>query len=489
MILLKIADKLSDFARWYESRNFRVSLDCFSYEKAIGYIAFFAFLLRLLIASSYISSFDTEWNIMWGVQLGDGFFSAYTHVDALDYPPLYLYPLYVVGRLINVRSIGLYPPFRMLAIKFVPCLTDSLTCLVLYRLAARRDNKPLGLFAGVLWLVNPASIVNCACWGQTDCVLMFMAALLMLALEEKHVMAAGVLWAAMCSTKLQGLYLTPVVGMEVLTICFGRLHPKEFSLSRLTKPAVLRFVRFVCASALTLALVYLPFMLGGVLSSNQPELGFFEKYFKPITVYSEGLDKYPYITLNADNIYMLFGMNAVNDELQVLTGVSVALLGKLFLLLAMALVVAVYLFGKRKSHWLAGFMFMECVFMLTCRQHERYQILTLVLLLGAFVTLADRRMLKLFCLNSLVIFFNQFRVLSGAREDSGWWRYYRYGSGWAEWLNKRNDFAFVNSLCNTALFIAAMIFVIRFFTDEESDRPVISRAYAAFKRHRDSVRS
>ena len=468
------SSKLKDISQRYENRDFTIIPDRFSAPRAIGYIVFFALLIRLVIAVSYLNSYDTEWNIMWGVQLGEGFFSAYSHVNALDYPPLYLYPLYYVGRLVNVESIGGYPPLRMLAIKFVPCLTDSLTCIVLYRLASRR-NKILGLFAATLWALNPAGIFNCACWGQTDCVLMFMAALLMLALDERHVTAAGVLWAAMCSTKLQGLYLTPVVGMEVLTICFGSLHPNEFSFSGIRKPAVMRFVRFVCAAAGTLGIVYLPFMVGSAISRFHPEMGFWTRFFRPITVYSDGVAKYPYITLNADNLYMLCGLNGIKDENYLLTGVSYSLLGSIFLLLSMAAVVAVYIWGRRRSHWLAGFMFMQCIFMLTCRQHERYQIVALVLLIGGLITVADRRLLTLFSLNSLVIFFNQFRVLSSVREGTDWWKYYRYHSGTAEWMAQRTDYAKLNSLLNVILFFASMVFVMRYFFDEKYSKPIVSR--------------
>ncbi len=477
MINLNSFRSLSGLAEKYNNRDFRISRDHFSYGKAIGCIAFFAFILRLLIGAHYLNSYDTEWNIMWGVELGDGFFSAYTHVRQLDYPPFYLYPLYFVGRLVNDPSIGGYPPFRMLAIKFMPCLCDSLTCVVIYLLARSRD-KNLGLLAGAIWAVNPAAIFNCACWGQTDCVFMFLAALLMLALDRKHVTVAGVLWAVMCSTKLQGLYLTPVVGMEVLAICFGSLRPKEFSFSRSVRnrPAMLRFGRFAGFAALTLALIYLPFMFGAGFSSYQPELGFWEKFMKPVTVYSEGVAKYPFATLNGDNIYMLFGLNSVKDELQVLTGLSISTIGSFFLLAAVAGVVAVYLFGKRRSHWLAGFFFMECVFMFTCRQHERYQIPVLVLLICALIQLADRRLLTLFSLQSMVIFFNQFRILSGVRENKSWWNYYRYSvSSSPEWLNSRNDFAFINSLINFLLFAASAVLVGRFFFDDEFDKPLLPR--------------
>ena len=466
---MNILNQLKHYHEAYESRDFSIRSETFPWAKTAVYITFFAFLVRMLIGAFFLNSYDTEWNIMWGVQLEDGFFSAHAHVDQLDYPPLYLYPLYIVGKLINTPGIGAYPPFRMLAIKFFPCLSDSLICYVLWHMSSRKS-KPLGIAAAALWALNPATIFNCACWGQTDCVLMLLAALLMVALDGKHVTAAGILFAAMCSTKLQGVYLTPVVGMEVLTICFGSLNPKKFSFRRVRKSQTVRFAKFAGAVAGTLVLIYLPFMLGSAFSDYLPELGFWEKFFKPITVYSEGVAKYPFITLNADNLYMLLDLNGKKDDLQLLPGISMSALGNLFLLLAMALVVVIYVYGRRKSHWLAGFMFMECVFMLTCRQHERYQMLVLILLMGALLRLKDRRLLTLFNLQSLVIFFNQFWLLNLVRERAGWWSYYKYGGGTAEWTSRWKEYAMANAFCNVVLFGAAMIFSIRFFTTDNREK-------------------
>ena len=471
---LKLTGLLKARLKEYESRDFSIRTDEFPYQRMALYITFFALLARLVVAAFYLNSYDTEWNIMWAVQLGDGFFSAHTHVDQLDYPPLYLYPLYLVGRLVNIQSIGSYPPFRMLAIKCLPCLSDSLLCYVLWHMSSRK-NRPLGLAAAALWAMNPAAIFNCACWGQTDCVLMLLAALVMLALDGGHLTAAGALWAVMCSTKLQGVYLTPVVGMEALTVCFGSLRPGEFSIRRITRPQAARFLKFVCAAAGTLAAVYLPFMLGAGFSENAPQLTFWEKFCKPVTVYSEGVAKYPYCTLNADNLYMLAGLNGVEDSRTLLPGLTVARLGTLFLLLAVALVVAAYLFGRRKSHWLAGFLFMECVFMLTCRQHERYQMLALVLLMGVLLRLKDRRLLPFYLLQSMVIFFNQFRVLNQVREKSGWWSYYKYGGGSAEWTLHSGEYAKVNALFNLLLFTAALLYCVSFFTRPERGEPSESK--------------
>lgn len=459
-----------------------VRLDNVPWRQLVMTIFFFALLLRLTIAGAYLNYYDTEWNIMWGVELGDGFFSAYAHVHSLDYPPLYLYPLYLVGRLMTVTEVAGYIPLRMVVIKFMPCLTDSLTCVVLYKLGTKWG-KIWGLAAAVLWAVNPATIFNCAFWGQTDCVLLCMAALLFAALEERRLVAAGVLFAAMCSTKLQGLYLAPVVGMEVLTVCFGRLYYKRFHLKNIRREQVRKLMKFAAAAAGTFAVIYLPFMLGAAVVSRDKWAGF----FAPLTVYGDGVDKYPYITMNADNFYMWYDKNGVNDSTEILPFISASSLGTFFLLASVLAVVAVYVFGRRKSHWLAAYLLMECIFMLTCRQHERYQIITLIMLMGALLQMADKRIFTVFTLQSAVIFINQARVLGAVRERSLWWSNYQgtnevmreslvtVAQRGAWWVNHSREVAHCNSFLNICLFFASMVLVLRFYFDRNYKVPLIQR--------------
>lgn len=450
-------------------------------------IFIFAMVVRLSIAAVYLNSYDTEWNLMWGIELGSGFFNAYAHLTSLDYPPLYLYPLYIVGRLMEIDEFAGYIPFRMLAIKFMPCLADSLTCAVLYRLGSQKA-KFFGLAAEAIWALNPATIFNCAFWGQTDCVLIMMAALLFVALEERQVIATGVLFAAMCSTKLQGMYLAPVVGMEVLTMCFGSLNYKVFKFKNVKRKQMFRFLKFVAAVIGTFAVIYLPFMAGSAAAYDDKLEGF----FVPLSVYGGGVDKYPYITMNADNIYMLMHFNGVNDSTEILPGLSASLLGTFLLILSVLLVAAVYIFGRRSSHWLSAYMLMECIFMLTCRQHERYQILTLIMLMGAFIEILDKRIFTVFLLQCLIIFVNQARVLGAVRERSGWWFNYTISNqamndvmresmesvvrGGAWWVNHTKMISSCNSAFNVCLFFVSIILVLRFHFDYKYKIPFTARA-------------
>lgn len=446
-------------------------------ERKLLFILFgFALLVRLTIAGAYLNAYDTEWNIMWGQQFADHFFSAYQYTTDLDYPPLYFYPLLLVGKLTLLPAVGGYPPLRMIAIKFFPCLTDSLTCVILYALGRKRS-VTVGLTMTALWAVNPATLFNCACWGQTDCVLICLAALLFATLEGKHAVLSAALFAAMCCTKLQGLYLAPVVGMELLTLCFGPLHYRSFRFSRVTREQCERFLRCAGAAVGVFAVVYLPFMIGAAVDHPADFVGFWQNFLKPLTVYGGGVDKYPYISMNADNLYMLLGLNGVNDATELLPFLSASRLGTFFLLGSVGMTVAVYLVGRRHSHWLAAYLLLEGIFMLTCRQHERYQIVTLVMLAGALLQTADKRLFDLLAWQSLVVFVNQCRILSAVREKTGWWHYY-YAADveqGAAWVAGNSVIGSVNAFVNVCLFAVSVTLALRFFFDRDPREPLSER--------------
>ena len=54
-------------------------------------------------------------------------------------------------------------------------------------------------------------------------------------------------------------------------------------------------------------------------------------------------------------------------------------------------------------------------------------------------------------------------------------------------MEEANDYAAMNALVNVILFGASMIFVIRYFFDEKSDKPVVSRAREIFNQQRSRI--
>ncbi len=355
-------------------------------------ITIFAFFLRLCAAAFYENDYDTAWNLQWAHDIQDGFFNAYDgHVWNLDYPPLYLYVLKIVGLIAQNPAVGDFAPFRMLAIKFVPVLCDSLICLLLY-LMGRRKNEFLGIAVCALWAINPAAIFNCAFWGQTDCVLLlFVLAVFYLLQRGKHT-ACCVVYAFSLLLKFQAAYLAPVILFELVRSGGGFRSLKSW----------LSAAKNVGIAVGVWLIMWIPFMIGA------------KNALLPINVYLKGANTYPYINLNADNIYGIWGFNWKAE-----TGIF-AILTPAVLLALCALLLTGYLKLPKMHVFSASFLFVNGIFMLTTRQHERYQMLALLLLMLVYTELRDRRILCCFGAQALIVFSNEARILALVNHGGEW---------------------------------------------------------------------
>ena len=394
-------------------------------------ILLFAFVLRLCVGTLYSNYFDITWYRTWALGFQDGFFDAYTRLDtgryALDYPPLYLYCLYVVGQLYKYLPIADYWMFDMLAMKMFPILFDVLAAGLFY-LVCRKQSETLGVLAAALWALNPSTVFNSAHWGQTDGLMVFLLLLSFYQIERDRPFLGSVLFAVACLTKMQCLYFAPALFVFLLRP--GDLPDESEdpgAPSRRTRAG--RFLQAagrlrwadalscVGAALLTGIAGFLPFIAGSWKAWG------FESLLLPFQVYFGGLGKYPYATLNAYNLYGASALNWVRDDRSLLFGTAdangVATGGFtlhhfsiLMLLLSLVLVVYVLLRGKRENRlWLGCFLFMQCTFMLTTRMHERYQFPVLLFSLMLFLRQWDFRWLMQYLALSLITFFNQFMLL------------------------------------------------------------------------------
>ena len=381
-----------------------------------------AAVLRICIAMLFLGKFDTQVYLGWARGVQDGFFNAYDgHIPNMDYPPLYLYPLKLIGMLLAIPGVGDYLPYEMLLIKLTPILCDLMTVAVLY-FACRRRSVVFGLILASVWAINPASIFNCAVWGQTDTMMIFLIALCLWALDEDRPILGAVLFAVAGLTKLQCLYFGPIV-------LFYFLRRKDWTM----------LLKAVGAGLATVAVVFVPFMIGA------------KSWTLIFDIYLGGYDLFPVINLNAFNFYGLGELNWVTDTLsifggspngsgQMVGGFTFSMLSTILLLLSLAFVCFLMLKGKRFSVWMGSLMLMQCLFMLTIRQHERYQIVVLILCLMAFLKERDYRLFGLFCGVCVISFFNQALVFAKAFHPAD------------PWVASFNQIQFVFSFFNVLLF-------------------------------------
>lgn len=348
----------------------------------------FAALLRLTIGMSFINTFDTFWYRNWALDLPNGLFDVYTRAEeiSLDYPPLYLFALYPIGKVYeSLTPEGNYY-IQMLLLKFFPLLFDMLCGLFLYRIF-KSEGELTAIVAAMAWLCNPSMLFNSACWGQTDSIMAFLLLISFWYLNKGRPTLAAVLFAIAGLTKYQCLMFTPVF---LLQLYFN--HSKQW----------LRIGKALLAAAATVAVVFLPFMIG----SRDPLL-----FFK---VYLTGADSYPYCSLYCFNLYGMLGLDwstDIPDTTPFIGPITYQMFGTFLLVLSMLLLLMLYIRGKCRNAWVGGLFIMQCIFMLTTRMHERYQIIVLPFALMAWLTTRKRGFAISYLLLSLMTLFNQVMVL------------------------------------------------------------------------------
>ena len=357
----------------------------------------FAFVLRLVISVAYINKQDTLWYRAWALSLPDGFFNIYARADeiSLDYPPIYLIFLYITG--LAYRAVGSDWSIMtdMLFMKFWPVVFDTICGILLFKIF-KKQSTLCGFAASFLWLFNPSAIFNSAFWGQTDGLMCMLLLLSFYALEKQKPILACFLFAVAGLTKYQCLFFTPVFLMELF------LNFKKSA-----------FFKGLGMAALTVIFTFLPFMIG----AENPML-FFD-------VYLGGQGKYPHCTLNAFNIYGIFGLNWVPDSVEIFGGLSVNAISAVITAFLIIGVFVLYIFAKNRCMWVICYLFMNSLFIFMSRMHERYQFVVLIFILVAAVKHQNRKLYYSFIISSIMTFLNQLiPMFSWNAEYSVFYTYY-----------------------------------------------------------------
>ena len=357
-------------------------------------ILLFGALLRLAIGIGYYNPQDTLWYKAWAMELNNGLFDIYSRADEvnLDYPPIYLFFLKITGGIYSITGETVHNYTEMFIMKLWPMLGDVICAVALFYVFKKQSPKS-GLVAAALWMFNPTVIFNCAFWGQTDSIMCLLLLVSFVALERERPILASVLFAFAGMTKYQCLFFTPLFLAELFV-----------------KYRISKFIKGIGAAALTVAAVFIPFMIG----SKNP--------FLFLDVYLKGQGTYPYCTLNAYNVYGLFGLNWKEDTLGF---PSLYSLSYLLIAVLIGFMIFSYVYAKRKSVWVMGFLFMNTLFMFMTRMHERYQFVVLIFILMAAIVHKHRGFFYCFAAMSFITLVNQaIPMFSWRAENSFFDEYY-----------------------------------------------------------------
>ena len=358
---------------------------------AAGFFVRLAMVLHVDFAFGFDVGLFTDWAISIYEQ---GFHSYYGNPQHIftDYPPVYLYVLYVIAA---IRSFFEWDRHGT-AFKFILFLPAILCDLgigyVLYR-RALKTQKPtsraaLPAILAAFWVFNPAIILISSLWGQVESVFVLALILSLLLVKEKKLFAAYVVYGIAILTKPQSLFLGPVYLYSAIAY---------FQENKVRPRTVLRFAGWITMAVGVMVLLFLPFHLPRALETM-----------------ISSMNERPFGTVNAYNLFYLLGGNWQPVYRNYFMGVRYDIIGYFVVANVILLsMIALFIDGKtggRNFFFIAAAIF-ALLYVFSVRMLDRYLFPALPLLLLHVIDKRDRRVMGLYLGFSATFFFNCFVML------------------------------------------------------------------------------
>ncbi len=250
-----------------------------------------ALVLRIALASQ-IEGYQVDINCFkgWSLRMvAEGPTKFYSPDTFCDYPPGSMLLLWPVGLLLN--AVGLSNnEAALLVVKLIPILSDMAGAMVLFAFAKRHISLQASVCLALLYAFNPAALVNGAAWGQIDSLLALLMMLVTIQAMRHQWKFALPIFILAVLMKPQALMLAPV---GLIWLLVSLIRGKE------TRRQQLKQILWgVLLSLLCGLLIVIPF----AISQKQPLTWL-------VGLYGETLSSYGYATLNTANLYYLFGAN------------------------------------------------------------------------------------------------------------------------------------------------------------------------------------
>jgi hypothetical protein len=380
-------------------------------------------LLAYVILPDSYGSRDIFSYAYWAHAIANvGIGNLYASVQGVDYPPGYLYVLWLIGEVgRTIAAAANMDALRVTAslIRIPTILFDLCAGFLLYLIARMwatnsANAERIALMAAAIYLFNPVALYDSAIWGQTDAIGACFALLAVIALTKwpSEVAAAVAVLAAL--TKLQfGVIIVPLIGIVLLRrhLFSGNAFPAGASLKPAYWPRHDGPIRLLTSALVAIIIFYVL-----ITPFNLDAHSFLQRMAKTA-------DYYHYLSVNAFNPWALVGSGGAtpiafaspevfgspstwsDDRIPLLGPLTGTTIGTCLLVLG-------FLLGGARLFWrtdrwsvvLVGAFLSMCFFMLPTRVHERYifAAFAFVSLLAAF----DRKWLWAMVALSVASFMN-----------------------------------------------------------------------------------
>jgi len=322
--------------------------------------------------------FDLSLFRNWATAAAHNLFQVYAASRSIDYPPLYMYVLYLIGKLAGITALS---PYFTLLLKLPSIVADIATSFLIYKLARKYLSAEISVLAASFYVFNPAVLINSTFWGQVDSFFTLIVTAAIFLLAEKKTGLAAALFAAAVLMKPQGIIFLPVLFFELV---------RQKNLKSFASAAAIALS--------TAVLIVLPFAL------SQGAMWIFQ-------LFSDTLAKYPYASVNAFNFFSLLGANYTRD-ISTLFLFSYHSWGMIFIVMITIFSWLIYIKGNSRLFIAAAALLQIAgVFTFSSRIHERYLFPAVALSILAFIYLKDKRLLLLSAGFSATVYMNTHYIL------------------------------------------------------------------------------
>lgn len=357
-------------------------------KKPLPYLIGAAFILRVLFAYFY-HGFDTDIACFgaWSERIVEVGPSSFYAADVFtDYPPGYMYILYVIGAIRKFFHIPYLSGMHLVLLKLPSVISDLLCGYFIYKTAGKKVSPKWTFFLTAIYLFNPVIILNSSLWGQVDSVFTFTLVLMCLYLINGKMLPAYIVYGCGVLLKPQMIVFTPLLLIGFL----DWVILKDFSFEKLFRNVAHVLYVFFCG-----VLLCLPFGLDKV----------FSQYFST-------LGSYPYAAVNAYNFWGFFGLNWVSQDntflfLRYKTWGTIVIL----LIVVITFIISLRIKEAQAKYPLIGAFIILTMFVFSVRMHERYMYPGIILLLLAFLYKPIKPLYLCYGAFSVLHFYNTAHVM------------------------------------------------------------------------------
>jgi len=354
-----------------------------------------AFVIRMICAFKFSGHSDLECFEYWAkLMYENGPSGFYKAASFADYPPGYMYVLWAMEGINRLFKFKYASHAAGIVIKSFPILCDMVTAFIIYKIAKKRFCNTTSYIVSLVYLLNPAVILNSAVWGQVDSVFFLGIFLMCYYATTEHKEYCYIPYIVAMLVKPQAIMFTPIILLALAQDVFlGKDIRKKFFDFKVNR--LIEHLKYIGITIVGFLVVSIPFGLTKVMSQ-----------------YIDTMASYEYASVNAYNFWSMFGLNWTR-QYNTVFGIQYKDWGTIFIVLICIFALFIWLFkyNDDNRYVMIAIFVSIAMFTMSVRMHERYIYPGVILLLLYFILTKHIQALLLYFAYTIAHFYNCAYVL------------------------------------------------------------------------------